>query len=90
MCVYVCLAKSGKTGRLVLAETLSGSGAAVDAEERRKKGFASCLPDVPAAETGPRRPRQVRPPGGRRGGEPSLQESARMDFSSGFSSSAPV
>lgn len=61
MCVYVCLAKSGKTGRLVLAETLEGSGAAVDAEERRKSGFASSLPDVPAAATGPRRPQQVRP-----------------------------
>lgn len=35
MCVYVCLAKSGKTGRLVLAEALGGSGAVAEAEERR-------------------------------------------------------
>lgn len=62
MCVYVCLAKSGKTGRLVLAEALWGSGAVVDAEERRKSGFTAFLPDVLAKAGGSR---QVRPPGRR-------------------------
>lgn len=71
MCVYVCLATSGKTGQLVLAETLEGSDAVVEAEERGKK------PASPPSHL-------TAPAGTRTGGHASLPEPPRKDFSTGI------